>query len=201
MAMKRIIENADSLFYQFTSNSVESCNEIISKFIDDKRIRFARRGSYEMRVKASVVQFNTWQALSFTCHAIGKEPPACTKIIENQNIAKNYAYQKRAYAAKELDLSVCTSKYFAKTLTSDKDYGPNVERPDIEGNMYEQLRRNHFQMLIDQQRNRDILECYIPLHGVSMKTRRGTTYGEIFSLLQTLGKFVVGEKQFCAKIL
>lgn len=59
IAMKRIIENADSLLYQFTSNSVESCNGIISKLIGGKRIHFARRGSYQTRVKASVVQFNT----------------------------------------------------------------------------------------------------------------------------------------------
>lgn len=91
-AMKRVIENADSLLYQFTSNSVESCNGIISKLIAGKRIHFGNRGSYQVRVKASVIQFNTKQALSSTCHVMGKEPPAYTKIVENRNIKRNEAY-------------------------------------------------------------------------------------------------------------
>lgn len=63
------------------------------------------------------------------------------------------------HAAKELGLSVRTSKYFAKTFTADKDYEPNAERPDIEDRMYEQLKSNHYQILRDQQCNR-IGMCY-----------------------------------------
>lgn len=39
--------------------------------------------------------------------------------------------------AKELGVTARTSKYFAKMSKTDKDYGPDAERPDIEGNMYE----------------------------------------------------------------
>ncbi|XP_029177965.1 uncharacterized protein LOC114945823 [Nylanderia fulva] len=39
------------------------------------------------------------------------------------------------------------------------DYGPNAERSDVEGYMYEQLKSNHYQMLKDQQSNRAVLEC------------------------------------------
>ncbi|CAL1672670.1 unnamed protein product [Lasius platythorax] len=85
-AMKRIIENADSLLYQFTSNSVESCNGIISKFIGGKRVHYAMKGSYQARVKASVVQFNTSRALTSVCRAMDKKPPTQTEIIENRNI-------------------------------------------------------------------------------------------------------------------
>jgi len=59
IAMKRIIENADSLLYQFTSTSVESCNGIINKFIGGKSVHYTMKGSYETRVKASVIQYDT----------------------------------------------------------------------------------------------------------------------------------------------
>ena len=157
-AMERIIKNADSLLHKFTSNFVESCNAIISKFIGGKRIHYAMKGSYQTRVKASVVQFNTSRALTCVCQTIDKKPPAQTKIIENRNINKNAKQLQRTRAAKELQLSVRTSKYSAKII-ADKDYGPNAERPDIEDNMYEQLRRYHFEMLLEQQHNRAVLEC------------------------------------------
>lgn len=192
IAMKRIIENADSLLYQFTSNSVESCNGIISKLIGGKCIHFARRGSYQTRVKASVVQFNTGQALSSTCHTMGKETPACSKIIESRNIIKYENYQKYVHAAKELGRSVRTSKYFAKTLTVDKDYGPNVERPDIEGHMYEQLKSNHYEMLIEQQCNRAVLEYATrdqhenPMwHNIRRNLLTASNFGKVCSRRQT----------------
>src|SRR5580765_7149766 len=157
-AMKRVIENADSLLYKFTSNSVESCNAIISKFIGGKRVHYAMKGSYQTRVKASVVQCNTPRTLSSVCRAMNKKPPTQTEIIEKRNINKNANQLKRTRAAKDLGLSVRTSKFFAK-ISADKNYGSNVERPDIVGNMYEQLRRNHYEMLLDQQRNCAVLEC------------------------------------------
>lgn len=156
-AMKRIIDNAESLLYKYTSNSVESCNSVICKFIGGKRIHFAKKGSYETRVKASVVQYNTSQTMSSACYAIGKEPPACTTKLENRNIVRRQ-YDEQVRAKKKLGLSVRNSKYSVKTGRADKDYGPNAERPDISDTMYEQLKSNHYEMLQTQQQNRDVLE-------------------------------------------
>ncbi|XP_070515096.1 uncharacterized protein [Cardiocondyla obscurior] len=159
IAMKRIIDNADSLLHQFTSNSVESCNGIISKLIGGKRIHFAKKGSYETRVKASTIQFNTSKAMTSACHAMGKEPPSQIQKVEEKKIVDKKNYQQRVQVAKNLGKSVRTSKYNLKMSSLDKDYGPNVERPDLELEMYEQLKYNHNKMLLDQQQNRIVLEC------------------------------------------
>lgn len=64
IAMKRIIENADSLLYQFTSNSVESCNGIISKLIGGKRMHFEKRFLSNPRESiCSTIQY--WTSIEF----------------------------------------------------------------------------------------------------------------------------------------
>ena len=185
-AMKRIIDNSESLLYQYTSNSVESCNAIICKFIGGKRIHFAKKGSYQTRVKASVVQYNTSKPMSVVCYAIGKEPPACTKIFEERNIVVRKKYDQHMHAAKELGLSVRKSKYSAKMFQADKDYGPNAERPDINENIYEQLKSNHYEMLQNQQQNRDVLEYATrgqhenpQWHNVRQKLLTASNFGKI----------------------
>ena len=65
IAMKCIIENVD--YYINLLVIPESYNGIISKMIDGKRIHYAKRSSYETRVKASVVQIlcKHWVLVSY----------------------------------------------------------------------------------------------------------------------------------------
>lgn len=53
------------------------------------------KGSYETRVKASVLQFNTSQALSSTCRVMNKEPPVRTEIIQRRCMMKNFNTMKK----------------------------------------------------------------------------------------------------------
>nr|XP_012139969.1 PREDICTED: uncharacterized protein LOC105662418 [Megachile rotundata] len=157
-AMKRIIDNAESVLYNYTSNSVESCNAVIAKMIGGKRINFAKRGSYQTRVKASVLHYNTSKALSTACCTIGKVPPIRAVEVEKMKMRQRARYALRVKTALELGAPVRRSKYAAKAFRADKDYGPNAERPDIDDNMYEQLKANFYETLFNQQRNRDVLE-------------------------------------------
>jgi len=44
------------------------------------------KGSYEIRVKASVVQYNTSRVLSSVCRTVNNEVPTQTEIIQNKYI-------------------------------------------------------------------------------------------------------------------
>lgn len=185
-AMKRIIDNAESVLHQYTSNSVESCNGIISKFIGGKRIHFAKKGSYETRVKASVVQMNSRQPLSNACRVMGLELPERMTVVEERNIVKREKYHEQMRAAQESGFFARISKYYAKKCSADKDYGPNAKRPDIEGTMYEQLKLNHFEILKNQQLDRDVLEYATrgqhennEWHRVRQKLHTASNFGKV----------------------
>lgn len=120
-----------------------------------------KKSSYETRVKAAMIQFNTKETLSKTCHVINKVVPSQTEIIEKRNIVINNKYHEQVRVAKEIGAPVRTSKQYGKTSVVDKDYGPNSERLDADGDMYEQLKNNHFEMLLNQQKNSVVLEYAI----------------------------------------
>lgn len=55
----RVVENAQSLLLDVDNNICEQFNSIINKHIAGKRINFALKNSYNARVEAAVVSFNT----------------------------------------------------------------------------------------------------------------------------------------------
>lgn len=61
--MSRLITNAESLIENKTNNLCEQFNSIINKHIAGKRINFCGRRSYNSRVEAAVISFNSGQLL------------------------------------------------------------------------------------------------------------------------------------------
>lgn len=55
----RVVENTNSLLLDIDNNICEQFNSIINKHIAGKRIHFALKSSYNSRVEAAVVSFNT----------------------------------------------------------------------------------------------------------------------------------------------
>lgn len=58
-AIRRVIDNAKSLLYDVDNNYCEQFNSIINKHIAGKRINFTQRQSYNIRVQAAIVSFNS----------------------------------------------------------------------------------------------------------------------------------------------
>lgn len=59
LVAQRLIDNATSLLHDVTNNICEQFNSVINKFIAGKRINFSQRNSYNTRVKAAIVSFNS----------------------------------------------------------------------------------------------------------------------------------------------
>ncbi|XP_076544259.1 uncharacterized protein LOC143305275 [Osmia lignaria lignaria] len=87
-AMQPLFPQAESLLYGLNNNAVESFNNIIVKFIGGKRINFGLKGSYQGRVSAAVLHFNSRESFSRLSTAMNKEPTAIVQNMEQRPIVR-----------------------------------------------------------------------------------------------------------------
>ncbi|XP_050065938.1 uncharacterized protein LOC114121144 [Aphis gossypii] len=59
LRITRVVDNAVSLILDVTNNVCEQFNSIINKFIAGKRINFSLKQSYNTRVQAAIISYNT----------------------------------------------------------------------------------------------------------------------------------------------
>lgn len=57
--LRRVMNNVESLILDVTNNICEQFNSIINKYIAGKRINFSLKQSYNTRVEAAIISFNT----------------------------------------------------------------------------------------------------------------------------------------------
>lgn len=57
--IRRVVDNSRSLLFDIDNNYCEQFNSIINKHIAGKRINFSQKNSYNTRVQAAVVSFNS----------------------------------------------------------------------------------------------------------------------------------------------
>jgi len=57
--LRRVVDNAVSLILDFTNNACEQFNSIINKFIAGKRINCSLKQSYNTRIQAAIISYNT----------------------------------------------------------------------------------------------------------------------------------------------
>lgn len=154
---------AESLLYNYTSNAAECCNSIISKMTGGKRLNLSKRGSYSARVTTASLHYSNRRALSSACESIGLQSPKTAIQLERQRITKNDKRAVRVAAAKVNPPTVTNlvSKYqpsSRKRRLPDEDYGPNAQRPDLPGEVYEDRVNKHWKFLAEQQKDRLNLE-------------------------------------------
>lgn len=71
----RLVFNSKSLIVDVDNNICEQFNSVINKYIGGKRINLSQRNSYNTRVEAAVISFNTNEYLRvITKHVIHKSP-------------------------------------------------------------------------------------------------------------------------------
>ena len=95
------------------------------------------RDSYNGRVAGSVVQYNTQEVLTKYHESVQKTVPPVVQKLEKRRQTK-IARTKESRSMKGQTTGLRRSQGL------DKYYGPNSEKPDIEPDVYKQLRENHF---------------------------------------------------------
>ncbi|XP_076549399.1 uncharacterized protein LOC117605294 [Osmia lignaria lignaria] len=142
---------SDSLLMNVTNNPAETFNSIICKEISGKRINFGARGSYNARVAGAVTQYNTQQVLTEIHNNMCKTVPPLVKRLEERR-------QKKVAKTKQFRITYGKARKLKPVQGTNKYYGPNSQRPDLPSDMLLQLRKEHFEKLGDNTKNRTITE-------------------------------------------
>lgn len=59
MIIKRVVDHASSLILDVTNNVCEQFNSVVNKYIGGKRINFSLKQSYNTRIIAAIISFNS----------------------------------------------------------------------------------------------------------------------------------------------
>lgn len=57
--IKRVVDHVSSLMLDVTNNVCEQFNSVVNKYIGGKRINFSLKQSYNTRIRAAIVSFNS----------------------------------------------------------------------------------------------------------------------------------------------
>ena len=121
--MNFLSRSAESLVQRKTNNPAELFNSIICKTINGKRILFGRKGSYDARVYAAVVQFNTQEVLTELNKFLDCTEYDVAKDMEKQRQA--VVERNRVYRQENGRGSVHSR------CGTDEHYGPNSRQPTL----------------------------------------------------------------------
>lgn len=144
--MKYISWNAKSLLKDKDSNRVETFNSVISKCIGGKRVNFGLRGSYETRCNAAVVSFNTGKPISYLSYTLGTQPGEVAVELETGREISKHNTKKQS------------TKRNVKRAVTDRDYGPQADKPDATSDEMELRKAQHMNMLRNWQIERVAIE-------------------------------------------
>lgn len=147
--------HARSLILDVDNNSAEHYNSAVVKFSGAKRINYATRRSYQGRCAAAVVAHNTRMPhyiLHKTMH----------NGISPNKVAKKLEFKRHARIIKRRnDDKKCRRMAFKKSLAqsiSDKDYGPQCQKPDMPAEVYQEEENRFLQSLIKSDEERHQIE-------------------------------------------
>ncbi|XP_076681864.1 uncharacterized protein LOC143375984 [Andrena cerasifolii] len=149
-----LFTKADSLLHGLNNNAVESFNNIIAKFIGGKSIKFGRGGSYQGRVSAAVVQYNTKEAFSRLSTAMDKEPTTIVRKLDGRR-------KRAAEKAMEYKKEAKASSFRNEKQSCDQDYSSSAEKPDMEETVYSSECERHAAILHEWQTMRYKIEMEI----------------------------------------
>lgn len=116
------------LLRKMTNNFAEAFNSVINKYIGGKRVFFGGRNSYNCRVAAAVVQYNTQSVLCQLHKGCGYETPEVAEKIEARRRAKHA--NNRANRLNKNPDDRPRAKQIRRNA-ADKYYGTECEKPAL----------------------------------------------------------------------
>ncbi|XP_063235828.1 uncharacterized protein LOC134541192 [Bacillus rossius redtenbacheri] len=125
---------ARSLIFDVDNNAAEHFNSVIAKFSGGKCINYTTRRSYQGRCAAAVVAHNT-RMPHYILHKTMQDG------ISPNKVAKKLELKRKARINKRRNNKKCRRIDFRKSLAqaiSDKDYGPQCQKPDMPVDVYQQ---------------------------------------------------------------
>ena len=134
-----------SLLLTTTNNYVESFNAIVAKMVGGKRINHGMKDSYQVRVNAAVVQYNTQFLLTKMHENCGYNPSNITMLMEEKS--------KRKIEAKKTLRIIQGRRRNRYVPDGNADYGENSNQPDIDSDAYNVLVEEHMKKLKEDHRN------------------------------------------------
>ena len=149
-AIRYLSGHANSLLENVTNNIAEACNSIVNKCNAGKRTFQCARNSYEMRCLAAAVQHNTQRVLSKVHSGMGKIVPTSVKKLESSrqlHVRRNKTLRNEK-----------GKRTRRKKPGTDKDYGPNAQKPDLPYCTYQMVEDKHLENLKRNQENRVQIE-------------------------------------------
>lgn len=94
--VNRLVINSSSLIVDIDNNICEQFNSLVNKYIGGKRINLSQRNTYNTRIEAAVVAFNSKQYLrAINTHITKKSPGTkkCEFLFMSYNFfLNNYKY-------------------------------------------------------------------------------------------------------------
>ena len=148
--MNTLSISAESLVQHMTNNAAELFNSVICKVIGGKRIDFGKRGSYNARIYAAVLQFNTQQMLTELYKSLNHTEYDIVEALEKQRqetVGRNKIYRQT---------NGRTSRH--RSGGPDKDYGPEARQPPLAPDVYEREKAKQMQDLWENAANRINIE-------------------------------------------
>lgn len=156
-ANRLLSNNSSSLLEDVDSNYAEHFNHAVAKFVGGKRINFTGRRSYEARCQGAVVQHNTGMA-QYKLHKsmFGTSPGIFTKTCQVKRKRKVNLDRQRRNKIPKTRRSLFTGRN--QKLKTDKDYGPNVQAPDMPEMELKQQKKEYLASLNLNNEKREELE-------------------------------------------
>ena len=154
-AIEFLSRESESLLHKVSNNMAESFNSLIGHALGGKRIFFSQKSSYETRVAAKALQYNTHQALTELYKSMDKNVPAILHDVEKTRQIKLRLTQQRRREGKAKGKK---RKHLRSRKNAEKFYGPNHQDADKSNQEIEKLRKIWMEKLKQNQNNRIQIE-------------------------------------------
>lgn len=126
-AISRLSRHAESLLLNYDTNLLESAYAIVAEKIGGKRINFALRNEYHVRIMAAALQFNTRKVITTYYEKAGKETPKIAKNVEEESLKYHESRKSKPVQRRNRR---------KRRTYGDKDYGPNCQQVDMDSKTY-----------------------------------------------------------------
>lgn len=188
-----VASNSRSLIHDVDSNSAETYNSVVAKFVGGKRVNYSLRQDYRTRCLAAVVSYNTKKSLhSLGKNILGHSPKTTVRRRFEENKIKKGA---KRYNARKIKFTRTPEE---RGKGKDENYGDCCEKPDLDKEQYDEAKETFLQNLVKTKEERDAIEKATVLQRDSsewLELRRNmitaSNFGKIINKKETTGPSIV----------